>query len=184
MEKGAPIRPVPKPFRLSPKSSAVAVLDLSVRCNDPSDVCYELMPKLGEFLERARGAGVPIIFTVSRMFKGTPEAQVARALNRRESEPVICPDAHDKFMSGELYAFLAERGVRDLVFSGSQTNICILYTATTAARIHHYNAIVPLDGVNAHNDYENEYALHQLSVLPPEVNTPVQFTNFSMIEFQ
>src|SRR5712692_5732983 len=93
------LRPQPKDVRLDPTMTAVAVLDLSIRCDDPSDICSELMKGLGAFLERARAAGVPIIFTSGFAVKGTPEAEIATALKRRAGEPLIHPDAFDKFQS-------------------------------------------------------------------------------------
>jgi nicotinamidase-related amidase len=137
---------------------------------------------LAGFLNRARTAAVPVIFTLSASRKGTVAGEVTPALGRRIQEPVIFPDAFDKFMSGELEAFLSAHGVRTLVIVGSGTNVAVMYTATTAARVHHYDVIIPLDGVSASGPYEHEYALHQLSVLP-HAATPVLFSTLQMIEF-
>lgn len=60
----------------------------------------------------------------------------------------------------------------------------MLYTATTAARMHRYNIVIPVDGVNASRAYEQEYSLHQFTVLPSEANKLFQFTNLSMIAFR
>ena len=67
-----PNRPEPKALTLDGKTTAVLVLDLSARCHDPKQVCSKLMPAVGEFLEKARAAAVPIIFSVSASAKGTP----------------------------------------------------------------------------------------------------------------
>ena len=60
------------------------------------------MLPLAEFLERARQASVPILYTFSAASKGTLLGEVASPLKQRESEPVIYPDAFDKFMDGEI----------------------------------------------------------------------------------
>jgi hypothetical protein len=65
-----PNRPEPKPVSLDVKTTAVVTLDLSARCHDPQDVCSKLMQPVGEFLERVREHGVPIVFTVSAAGKG------------------------------------------------------------------------------------------------------------------
>ncbi len=96
-EKEGPNRPEPKQVSLDGKTPAVLVLDLNARCQDPKEVCSKLMQPLGEFLERVRGSSVPIVYTISLMFNGTPLGEAASPLKRRETEPVIYPDAFDKF---------------------------------------------------------------------------------------
>ena len=135
-------------------------------------------------LEKARASAVPIIYTVSAAAKGKPLGEVATPLKRREGEPVLYPDAFDKFVGGELLVFLKEKGAKSLVVTGSSTNAAVLYTATTAARMHRYSIIVPVDGVIAQTKYEQEYTFHQFTVLPSEANKLFQFTNLSMISFR
>jgi nicotinamidase-related amidase len=168
---------------LDSKTTAIVVLDLSARCENPNEVCAQLMQPVGEFLERARNASVPILYTISAAAKGTPMGEVAAPLKRREFEPVLYPDAFDKFRGGELKAELDEANCRSLVVVGSATNVAVLYTATTAARIYGYDVVIPLDGVNARRPYEHEYAIHQLTILPASAHKRFRFTNLPMIEF-
>ena len=179
-----PNRPEPKPITLDSKSTAILVLDLNARCDDPKQVCSKITAPLGDFLDKARAAAVPIIYSVSATAKGKPIGDLAAPLRRKESETVIYPDAFDKFYGGELQAFLKDKGAKTLIITGSATNNAVLYTATTAARMHRYNVIIPVDGVNASSRYEQEYAIHQFTVLPSEANKLFQFTNLSMISFR
>ena len=179
-----PNRPEAKPVTLDSKTTALLVLDLNARCDDPKQVCSKITAPLGDFLEKARTAGVPIIYTVSAAAKGKPIGELAVPLKRKESEPVIYPDAFDKFVGGELQTFLKEKGAKTLIVTGSSTNAAVLYTATTAARMHRYNIVIPMDGVNASTRYEHEYSLHQFTVLPAEANKLFQFTHLSMLTFR
>jgi nicotinamidase-related amidase len=183
MTQEGPNRPEPQPLRLDSKTTAIAVLDLSVRCEDTNEVCSKLMRPLGDFLERARLAAVPILYTISATGKGTPLGEVAGPLKRRASEPVLYPDAFDKFMGGELKAELDKCNCRSLVIVGSATNFAVLYTATTAARIYRYEVVIPLDGVNAKRDYEHEYAIHQMTILPASAHKQFHFTRLGLLEF-
>jgi nicotinamidase-related amidase len=142
------------------------------------------MPVLPEFLDKARAAGVPIIYSVSASAKGTPLGEVASPLKRKESETVIYPDGFDKFLGGELQTLLKEKGAKTLVITGSSTNSAVLYTATTAARMFRYNIVIPMDGVNASGKYEQEYSMHQFTVMPSNANKLFQFTNLGMITFK
>src|SRR6476620_7242211 len=179
-----PNRPEPKPVMLDSKSTAILVLDLNARCDDPKQVCSKITATLGDFLDKARTAAVPIIYTVSAAAKGTPIGELAAPLRRKESESVIYPDAFDKFFGGELQAFLKDKGAKTLIITGSATNNAVLYTATTAARMYRYNIVIPMEGVNASTRYEQEYAIHQFTVLPSQANKLFQFTNLSMINFR
>lgn len=179
-----PNRPEPKPVTLDSKTTAILVLDMNARCDDPKQVCSKITAPLGEFLDKARAAAVPIIYTVSSSAKGKPLGELAAPLHRKPGETVIYPDAFDKFYPGELQPLLKEKGVNTLIITGSATNNAVLYTATTAARMHRYSVVIPLDGVNAASQYEQEYAIHQFTVLPSEANKLFQFTNLSMISFR
>ena len=183
MTQQALTKPQPRPVELDRAATAIAVLDLSVRCDDPKEVCSQLMGGLGAFLDRARAADVPIIFTVSLSAKDTPMGVVATALERRESEPVLYPDAYDKFYGGQLQAELTSRNVRHLVIAGSSTNVAVMYTATAAARAFRYNVVIPLDGVNASRALEHDYALHQLTVIPGASGL-IAFTTLDTIQFR
>ena len=183
MAQGGPNIPQPTPIALDPASSAVLVLDLSTRCHDPKAPCASLLPAVGEFLERARGNRVFIVFTVSLRDRGTELGAVASALNRREPEPIVSPDSFDKFFSGELHNVLQEMGIKNLVITGAATNVAVMYTTTTAVRVHKYNVVIPVDGVTAATDYEQQYALHQLHALPAGSITPVRYSTLSSIAF-
>lgn len=184
MESEGPKRPEPKPVSLDSKTAAILVLDLSTRCHDPKSQASKLMQPVGEFLERVRVFSIPVIYTISASAKGTPLGEVASPLKRRETEPVIYPNAFDKFAGGELQALLEQRDTNTLVVVGSSTNVAVLYTCTTAARIYHYRVIIPIDGVIAHSRYRQEYSFHQLIVLPDAASPPIQFTMLSSIHFQ
>ena len=183
MNEEGPNRPEPQPLKLDSQATAIAVLDLSVRCEDPNEVCAKLMQPLAGFLARARSAAVPILYTISATGQGTPAGEAAGPLQRQMSEPILYPDAFDKFMGGELKAELDKWHCRSLVIVGSATNFAVLYTATTAARIHKYEVVIPLDGVNAKRNYEHDYAIHQMTILPASAHKQFRFTKLDMIEF-
>lgn len=183
MEQG-PNRPEPAPLQLDSKTTSIIVLDLSRRCENPQEVCSKLLNPLAEFLERARQASVSILYTISATARGTPLGEVAAPLKRRESEPVLYPDAFDKFACGVLKAELDKRNCRSLIIVGSATNVAVLYTATTAARIFRYDVVIPLDGVNAKRNYEHEYAIHQLTILPASAHKQFRFTELGMIKIE
>ncbi|MGH7767136.1 MAG: cysteine hydrolase family protein, partial [Candidatus Binatia bacterium] len=179
-----PKQPEPRPVEVDRQTTGVLVLDMSARCEDPESTCHPLLPGVAAFLDAARAAAAPIIFSVSASQRGTPMERVAAPLQRRDTEPVIYPDGFDKFTGGELQRMLEQKAVKSLIILGSATNVAVLYTATTAARIHRYEVIVPVDGVNARSEYAHEYALYQLSVLPGGVFKRVHFSTLGTTTFK
>ena len=177
-------KPEPIPVEVDRRTTAILVLDLSARCEDPEATCHALLPDVARFLEKARTAGMPVIFSVSASQRGTPMEKVARPLQHRENEPVIYPDGFDKFTGGELQGILEPLRIKTLIITGSATNVAILYTATAAARIHRYEVIIPVDGVNARTSYAHDYSLYQLSVLPGGVYKRIHFSTLGRISFR
>ena len=165
-QTAGPGLPITAPVALDPATTAVLVLDMSTRCNDPQQVCRDIAPAIAGLLDKARQRGVLIAYTVSAAARGTPMGDVWQGFNPRADEPVLYPDGFDKFVGGELQDSLTSRGIRTLVITGSATNVAVLYTATAAARQYGYDVVIPIDGVNTDNAYQQEYALYQLGVLP------------------
>jgi nicotinamidase-related amidase len=173
----------PGPITLDAASTAVIVLDLHIKACEPSHVGHSLLRLVPDFLDRVRDASLHVLFIVPAWDKGKPEDRIAEPLRRRGDEPVLYPHAYDKFVNGELQSQLLDWGTKTLIFLGGSANFSMLYTATTAARIHGYSVVVPVDGIYAHSDYEMEYALYQFTVLP-RMHDKFQFTNLAGIGFR
>jgi nicotinamidase-related amidase len=179
-----PELPKPEYIKVDIKKTAVLVLDGSMRWGNPELPCNRLIPGVPNFLDRARKVGLPIVYTVSFRNKGKPEGQVYTGLNRRLNEPVIYPDGFDKFTGGELQSYLNLFGVDTLIITGYRSNISVLNTATKATRELNYNVIIPIDGMTAITDYEQEYTLFHFTVLPAQAADRFHFTLLDMIDFK
>ncbi|MFB0506088.1 MAG: cysteine hydrolase family protein [Thermodesulfobacteriota bacterium] len=184
MSKPEPILPQPQSVTITVEKSALLVLDISQRCADPNIACHKLGPRMKTFLDRARDVGLPIIYTISTRLKGTPEGQVYSVLERRPSEPVIFPNSFDKFAGGELQSFLSLFDVDTLIITGYRSNVSVLNTATKATRELKYKVVIPIDGLAAETDYEQQYTLFQFTVLPTQAAELFTFTTLDTISFR
>jgi nicotinamidase-related amidase len=165
--------------------TAVTVLDVNIECDDPRRAAHHaILKRVAAFLGLARRERIPIIFTLSAKDRGTPQGEVAAALARHPQETVIHPDGFDKFVGGELDRWLRQHGARNLIIIGRSTNVAVMYTATTAARVQKLRAVIPTDGVAAKTDYEHQYALHQLNNIPRSSIVPITFSRLDRISFQ
>ena len=105
-------------------------------------------------------------------------------LNRRASEPVIYPDGLDKFTGGELQRFLSLSNPDTLIITGYRSNICVLHTAVKATRELGYKVLIPIDGIAAKTDFEQDYKLFHFTVLPAQAAERFTFTRLDMISFR
>ncbi len=185
MTSYAPKLPYPEAVALNAKKTALLVLDITeLFCADHKETCSRLVPGITKLLDKARSASVFIAYTVSAALKGKPMGQVYSGFDRRLSEPVIYPDAFDKFASNELHSLLELHNIDTLIITGHRSNIAVLHTATKAARELHYRVIIPIDGIAALTDYEKEYTLFHFTVLPGGAAQRFTFTTLDMITFQ
>ncbi len=176
-----PNRPNPIDVTIDAKTTGLLVLDLNARCEDPKEPCHKLVEPLAKFLPRAREAGIFIVYTVADRYEGTPLERMPQAFQQEESEPVIFPAAFDKFYGGKLQPLLERHGIKSLIVTGAASNQAVLYTATAAVRPFGYDVIVPIDGIIARGDYENEFTLHQFTILPAGAAQKFKITQFDRI---
>ncbi len=178
-----PNKPVPREVTLDPKTTALLVLDLNARCENPQERCHQLIEPVAKFLDRAREKNLLIVYTAADRYKGTAEARMPHAFSRRDDEPVIFPPAFDKFYGDELQPMLQKRGVKTVIVCGASSNQAVMYTATAAVRPFGYTCVIPVDGLIARGDYEHEFTLHQFTILPGGAAEKFRITEFAKINF-
>ncbi|HET8563161.1 MAG TPA: isochorismatase family protein [Candidatus Binatia bacterium] len=176
-----PNRPIPTEVTVNPKTTAVLVLDLNARCENPDEPCHKLIEPVGKFLARARQAQMFIAYTVADRYKDTSEARMPHAFQQQSDEPVIFPAAFDKFYSGELQPMLQKKSIKTVIVCGASSNQAVLYTATAAARPFGYDVVIPVDGLIARGEYEHEFTLHQFTILPGGAAQKFKITEFDKI---
>lgn len=178
-----PNKPTPAEVTVDPKTTALLVLDLNARCENPAERCHKLIEPVAKFLGRARQARLFIAYTAAEHYKGTAEARMPHAFNHKSDEPVVFPPAFDKFYGGELQSMLQPIGIKTVIVCGASSNQAVLYTATAAARPFGYDVVIPVDGLIARGDYEHEFTLHQFTILPGGAAEKFKITEFDKIRF-
>ena len=178
-----PNRPLPKEVAVEARTTALLVLDLNARCENPDERCHQLVDPVARFLRRARERNIFIVYTASARYRGTTEERMPVAFEQRPDEPVLFPPAFDKFYSGELQPLLKARGIKTVIVCGASSNQAVMYTATAAARPFGYEVVIPVDGLIARSDYEHEFTLHQFTILPGGAAEKFKITEFDKIRF-
>ena len=142
----------------------------------------ETIPPIRRLLELARGAGMKVVFTQDTHNDGDPEWeiwgehcregswgwQVVDDLAPRDDEATVRKPRYDAFYSTQLEHMLRLWGVDTLIICGTVANICVHYTAASAA-MRWFNVVVPKDCISSFNAFSMEASLSQTATLLGEV---------------
>ncbi len=136
------------------------------------------VPVIADLLGRARQTGMRVVFTQDTHREGDPEWdiwpaharegswgwQIVDELAPRDDETVIRKVRYDAFYGTPLDHLLRRWGVTTLVICGTVANICVHYTAASAA-LRWYEVIIPRDAVSALDPFDLESSLRQTAFL-------------------
>jgi nicotinamidase-related amidase len=136
------------------------------------------VPRIARLLELARGAGMRVVYSQDTHGEGDPEFaiwpeharegtwgwQIVEELAPRPEDTVLRKPRYDAFYGTPLDHLLRQWGVRTLVICGTVANICVHYTAASAA-IRWYDVVVPRDAVSALDPFDLAASLHQTASL-------------------
>jgi len=136
------------------------------------------IPSIKVLLDLARGSGMKVIFTQDTHNEGDPEWEIwpehvregswgweiVDELRPLEDELVIRKVRYDAFYGTHLEHFLRLWGVDTLIICGTVANICVHYTAASAA-LRWFKVVVPRDATSALDPFDLEASLRQTSFL-------------------
>jgi nicotinamidase-related amidase len=136
------------------------------------------IPAIQSLLALARGSGMKVVFTQDTHGQGDPEWtiwpehvredswgwRIVDELAPQEGELVIRKVRYDAFYGTHLDHFLRLWGVDTLIICGTVANICVHYTAASAA-LRWYDVIIPKDATSALFPFDLESSLRQTAFL-------------------
>ena len=175
----APPAPVLKPAAVDPKTTALRILDIVRQgCNaERRPRCLDTLPAVHGLLERARGAGVLVGYSLVR---GATSADVLPPVAPLGSEPMVTSGT-DKFLGTDLEATLKAKGIKTVIILGVVAQGAVLTTATEAA-LRGFEVVVPVDGVSSDQIYAEQYTAWDL-VNAPVIAGHVALTRSDLIQF-
>lgn len=136
------------------------------------------IPRIRGLIERAREHGMRVIFSQDTHEEGDPEweiwpeharlgswgGEIVPALAPTAGDTVIRKVRYDAFYATHLDHFLRLWGVDTVVICGTVANICVHYTAASAA-LRWYRVIIPRDATSALDPFDLESSLRQTAFL-------------------
>jgi nicotinamidase-related amidase len=169
--------------RIDPARTALVVIDMQndfVRQGGNLLVpdAEATIPAINGLVEFARSHAMRVVYSQDTHREGDPEWQIwpehARegswgweivdALAPAEDETVIRKVRYDAFYGTPLDHLLRLWGVDTLVICGTVANICVHYTAASAA-LRWYHVVIPRDAVSALEPFDLESSLRQTAFL-------------------
>ncbi|MDQ3303032.1 MAG: cysteine hydrolase [Actinomycetota bacterium] len=136
------------------------------------------IPNIKSLLGLARESGMKVVFTQDTHNEGDPEWEIwpehvregswgweiVDELSPREDELVVRKVRYDAFYGTHLDHYLRVWGVDTLVICGTVANICVHYTAASAA-LRWLEVVIPRDATSALDPFDLEASLRQTSFL-------------------
>ena len=142
------------------------------------------IPAIQRLLALARESGMHVVFTQDTHTEGDPEWniwpehvregtwgwEIVEDLAPRGDELVISKVRYDAFYGTHLDHYLRIWDTKTLIICGTVANICVHYTASSAA-MRWFEVIVPRDCISSFNDFDMEASLSQTASLLGEVTS-------------
>jgi nicotinamidase-related amidase len=146
------VPPIPPPVavELDAATTAFLVLDMTETICAPRPMCVDTVAPVASLLERARAAGVLVVYSGTGT-AAAPNAAVLPPLTPRAGDPIVVSRA-DKFFATDLDEILAAHGIRTAVIVGVAANGAPMYT-TFGANIRGYTVVVAEDGLSADDPF-------------------------------
>ncbi|CAN5635152.1 cysteine hydrolase [soil metagenome] len=168
---------------IDPSSTALIVVDMQRDFVDEDGAlsvpgATDTVPRIRRLLDWAREQGILVAYTRDTHHEGDPEWEIwGRHVERgtrgweivdelapRHGELVYEKARYDGFYGTGLDHALRTEGIQTLIIVGTVANICVHYTAASAA-IRWYKVIHPVDGLSALTEFDMHAALRQAAFL-------------------
>lgn len=169
--------------RLDPASTALIVVDMQRDFVEPEGKLYvpdaaATVPVIRDLLHRAREAGAFRVFTQDshgtedpefslwgeHAVEGTPGWEIIDQLQPQPEEYVVRKLRYDAFYGTSLEHQLRLRQIETVIVCGTVANICVHYTAASAA-LRWFRVVLPVDGVSALHPFDLQASIRQTASL-------------------
>lgn len=176
----APAPPALKTVRIEPTSSALIVMDVSVRtCSRAKRPrCADSLPAIAKLVREARASGVLVLYSLVGHDK---RSDIPKTFAARSSDPVITGAGPDKFVGSHLEAILKAKRIKTLITVGTSAEGAVLNTASGAV-FRGFEVVTPVDGMSSDTLYGEQSTAWYL-VHAPRVSQQTTLTAVDRMTF-
>jgi nicotinamidase-related amidase len=159
-----PPPPALKAVRIEPASTALIVMDISVktcaRARRPR--CAASLPAIARLVREARASGVLVLYS---LIGHDTRSGIPKAFAARPSDTVLTGAGPDKFLGTDLESILKAKHIGTLITVGTSAEGAVLSTASEAA-FRGLEVIVPVDGMSSGSPYGEQSTAWYLAHAP------------------
>lgn len=182
-ELTVPDIPITPSVDLDPRTTALVVVDMQNDFVAPEGSLHvpdaqATVPVIADLIRRFRVAGAHVVFTQDthrdgdpefaiwppHAVEGTPGHAIVDELHPLPDDTVIRKPRYDAFYGTPLDHLLRQWRVGTLVICGTVANICVHYTASSAA-LRWYDVVIPRDATSALDPFDLAASLRQTTSL-------------------
>jgi nicotinamidase-related amidase len=153
-----PALPEPVRVTLKPATTALLMLDyVEPICSSQPKCTGQMLPAMTPFMQRARKAGVTVVY-------GTREPTMTKwlpAVAPAAGDIKIVNTAQDRFYGTDLDKALKAKGITTIIMAGWKVSGSMTYTSV-GATLRGYTVVVPADTTTAGTDYETAIGFYQI----------------------
>lgn len=174
----APPAPELKPVTVDARTTALLMLDFVTPNCTSRPRCMESVPAMKNLLTEARAKGLPVIHSFVR---NTTAANSVPDLAPLAGELSVTAGP-DKFLNTDLEKILRSKGVQTVITVGTAAHGAVLYTGS-AAVLHGFKVIVPVDGMSSENLFFEQVTAWLLAKGTGNIGANVTMTRSDMIKY-
>ncbi len=171
-------------MNLNPTETAVVVIDMQNDFCHPDGELYtqsseEIIQTITNFVSNARQKGAKVVYTKDvhpetqfddahyynefeqwgkHVVAGTKGAEIHKEFDVRDDDFVVEKNTYDAFFDTQLDEWLTSRGIKNLIFMGTLTNVCVLHSAGSAG-LRDYHPVIVEDAVGYIKEDHKDYSL-------------------------
>jgi len=176
----APPPPTLQTVRIDPASTALIVMDISMRTCSTAHrpACAASLPAIARLVREARASGVLVLYS---LIGHDNRSDIPTAFAARPTDTVLTGAGPDKFIGTDLEAILQAKHVKTLITVGTSAEGAVLNTASGAA-FRGFESIVPVDGMSSGTLYGAQATAWFLAHAP-RVSQHTKLTKVDLIKF-
>lgn len=177
----APAPPALQSVRIDPASTALIVMDVSVRtcASAKRPRCTASLPAIARLVREARASGVLVLYSLVGHDK---RSDIPKAFAARPADTVLTGAGPDKFVGSDLEAILKAKSIKTLIAVGTSAEGAVLNTASGAA-FRGFEVVVPVDGMSSDTLYGEQSTVWYLAHAP-RVSQSTRLTAVDRMRFK
>jgi nicotinamidase-related amidase len=159
---GLPPPPALKPAKVNAATTALLLFDFTHQtCSqERRPRCAASVAKLKKLLDDARARNMFVVWSIATA--DSNPGDILPEIAPRPGEPVLPPLGPDKFIKSAFEQMLRDKGVTNVIITGTAAHTTVLHTASAAA-LRGFTVVAPVDAMSSNDQFTEAYTAWHLA---------------------